>query len=83
MTTLSGLSGSLRPFLYSFSVYSCHIFLISSASVRSLPFALALEWFLFFPLNTNIFVDLEIDQEWLQSEAPGNGKVSEMGYLVI
>ena len=30
-------SGSWRPFLYS-SVYSCHFFLISSASVRSLPF---------------------------------------------
>ena len=29
------LSGSLRPFLYSISVYSCHLFLISSASVRS------------------------------------------------
>ena len=28
---------SLRPFLYSSSVYSCHI-LISSASVRSLPY---------------------------------------------
>ena len=27
-----------RPFLYSFSVYSCHLFLISSVSVRSLPF---------------------------------------------
>ena len=25
-------------FLYSFSVYSCHLFLISSASVRSIPF---------------------------------------------
>ena len=35
--TPSWLSGSLRPFLYS-SVYSCHLFLISSASVRSLPF---------------------------------------------
>ena len=32
------LSGSLRPFLYSSSVYSCHLFLISSASVRSMPF---------------------------------------------
>ena len=32
------LSGSLRPFLYSFSVYSCQLFLISSASVRSMPF---------------------------------------------
>ena len=29
------LSGSWRSFLYSFSVYSCYLFLISSASVRS------------------------------------------------
>ena len=38
----SWLSGSLRPFffffLYSSSVYSCHLFLISSTSVRSIPF---------------------------------------------
>ena len=32
------LSGSWRSFLYSYSVYSCHLFLISSASVRFLPF---------------------------------------------
>ena len=32
------LSRSLRPFLYSSSVYSYHLFLISSASVRSLLF---------------------------------------------
>ena len=31
-------SGSLRSFLYTPSVYSCHIFLISSASVRSIQF---------------------------------------------
>ena len=37
-TTPSWLSGSLRPFLYSSSVYSYHLFLISSTSVRSLPF---------------------------------------------
>ena len=36
--TPSWLSGSLRSFLYSSSVYSCHLFLISSVSVRSLPF---------------------------------------------
>ena len=36
--TPSWLSGSWRYFLYSSSVYSCHLFLISSASVRSLPF---------------------------------------------
>ena len=35
--TPSWLSVSWRSFLYS-SVYSCHLFLISSASVRSIPF---------------------------------------------
>ena len=29
---------SLKPFLYSYSVYSCRLFLVSSASVRFLPF---------------------------------------------
>ena len=32
------LSGSLRPFLYIYSMYSCYLFLIFSISVRSLPF---------------------------------------------
>ena len=32
------LSGSSRSLLYSSSGYSCHLFLISSASVRSIPF---------------------------------------------
>ena len=32
------LSGLWRSFLCSSSVYSCHLFLISSASVRSIPF---------------------------------------------
>ena len=32
------LSGSWRTFLYSFSVYSCHLFLIYSYSVKSIPF---------------------------------------------
>ena len=32
------LSGSWRSFLHSSSVYSCHLFLISSASVSSIPF---------------------------------------------
>ena len=35
--TLSWLSRSLRSFLYG-CVYSCHLFFISSASVRSIPF---------------------------------------------
>ena len=34
----SWLSGSWRPFLYSLFVHSCYLFLISSASVRSIPF---------------------------------------------
>ena len=36
--TPSWLSGSWRSFLYSSSVYSCHLFLISSASIKSIPF---------------------------------------------
>ena len=36
--TPSWLSGLWRSFLYSPCVYSCHLFLISSASVRSIPF---------------------------------------------
>ena len=36
--TQSWLSGWWRSFLYSYSVYSCHLFLISSASVRYIPF---------------------------------------------
>ena len=35
---ISWLSGSWRSFLYSSSVYSCHLFLISSASVKSISF---------------------------------------------
>ena len=38
VTTSSWLSGTLRPFLYSFSVFSCHLFLTSSTSVASLLF---------------------------------------------
>ena len=36
--TPSWLSESLRSFLYNPSVYYCHLFLISSASVRCIPF---------------------------------------------
>ena len=36
--TLFWLSGSLRSFVYISSVYSCHLFLISATSVRSIPF---------------------------------------------
>ena len=34
----SWLSGLWRSFMYTSSVYSCYLFLISSASVRSIPF---------------------------------------------
>ena len=37
------LSGSWRSFLYSSSVYSCHLFLISSASVMSIQFLFFIE----------------------------------------
>ena len=37
------LSESWRYFLYSSSVYSCHLFLISSASVSSIPFLFIIE----------------------------------------
>ena len=43
VTIPSWLSGSLWPFLYSSSVYSCHLFLIPSASVRSLQFLSLIE----------------------------------------
>ena len=38
VVTPSWLSRSLISFLYRCSVYSCHLFLISSASLRSIPF---------------------------------------------
>ena len=41
--TLSWLSGSWRSFLYSSSVYSCYLLLVSSASVRSIPFPFFIE----------------------------------------
>ena len=41
--TPSWLSGSCRSFLHSYSVSSCHLFLISSASIRSIPFLFFIE----------------------------------------
>ena len=51
------LSWSWRSFLYS-SVYYCHLFLISSASVRSIPFLSFIEPFLGWnvPLESLIFL---------------------------
>ena len=45
------LSGSWRSFLYIYSVNSCHLFLISSASVRSIPFLS-----LIVPISMKIFL---------------------------
>ena len=54
------LSGSWRSFLYSSSVYSCHLFLIASASVRSIPFLSFIEpifpWNV--PLVSNFLEDI-------------------------
>ena len=56
--TLSWLSRSLRYFLYNSSVYSWHLFLISYASVRSIPFLSFIEpifaWNV--PLVTQVFL---------------------------
>jgi len=57
------LSGSWSSFLYSSSVYSCHLFLISSASVRSIPFLSFIEpifaWNI--PLVSLIFLKIKKD----------------------
>ena len=58
-TALSGLSGTSRSFWYTSSVYSCHLSLMSSASVRSLPL-LSFIMFIFaqnVPLISPIFLD--------------------------
>ena len=56
--TSSWLSGSWRSFLYRSSVYSHHLFLISSASVRSTPFLSFIEPFFAWniPLVSLIFL---------------------------
>ena len=55
----SWLSGLWRSFLYISSVYSCHLFLISSASVRSIPFChlLCPSLHEMFPWNISNFLD--------------------------
>ena len=56
--TPSWLSGSWRSFLYSSSVYSCHLFLISSASFRSIPYLSFIELIFAWnvPLVSHIFL---------------------------
>ena len=65
--TSSWLSGSWRSFLYSSSVYYLHLFLISSASVRSIPFLSFIEpifaWNV--PLVSLIFLKISLDFAFL------------------
>ena len=60
--TLSWLSGLLRPFLYSFSVYFCRLFLISSVSFLCMKCSLVspifLKWSVVFPTASFISVSL-------------------------
>ena len=57
MTTSSWLFESLRPFLYSSSVYSCHLFVRYSASVRSCTMPIfALNVHLVFPIFLKSFL---------------------------
>ena len=55
MITRLWLSGHEDLFLYSSSVYSCHLFLISSASVRSILF-LSFIVTIFFFLSVYLFL---------------------------
>ena len=63
VTTPLWLSGSWRSFLYSSSVYSCHLFLIFSASARSIQFLSFIEpifaWNV--PLVSLIFLKRSLD----------------------
>ena len=67
------LSWSWRSFLYSSSVYPCHLFLISSASVRSIPFlsftVLIFAWNV--PLVSLIFLKRSLVFDKLESSLPG------------
>ena len=79
--TPSSLSGSWRSFLYSSSVYFCHLFLISYASVRTIPFLFFIEpifaWnvplvSLIFLKRSLVFPNLlfsSISFQWLPSKA--------------
>ena len=58
LMTPSWLSKSLRPFVYSSSVCSCHLFLISSVSVRSLLFlSFIIPIFAWSSLDTSNFLE--------------------------
>ena len=79
--TPSWLSGSWRSFLYNSSVYSYHLFVVSSASVRSIPFLSFIEpifaWniplvsliFLKIPLVFPILLFSSISLQWSRRKA--------------
>ena len=69
-STPLSLSGSLRSFLYSSSVYSCHL-LISSASVRSLPF---------YPLFCPSLYEFSRQEYWDRLPFPSPGSLPNPGF---
>ena len=76
------LSESWRSFLYNSSVYSYHLFLISSASVRSIPFLsfilLIFEWNV--PLASLIFLKRSLDFPTLLFSSIA--LITEEGFLI-
>ena len=62
VTTPSWSSGSWRSFLHSSSVYSCHLLLVSSAFVRSIPFLTHKSIYPEFKINLSDAYKLHIPQ---------------------
>ena len=77
------LSGLWRFFFNSSYVYSCHLFLISSASVRSIPFVSFIVPI--FTWNVSIFAWNEMfmveSSEKMRSTEEGNGKLLQYSCL--
>ena len=81
--TASWLSGSWRSFLYSY-LYSCHLFLLYSASVRSLPFLSFIEpifaWNV--PLVSLIFLKSSLDSPILFFSLYFFALITEESFLI-
>ena len=67
MITPLWLSRSLKSFLYSSSVYYCHLFLVSSASVRSIPFLSSVVPLIYQFLANSIFSVSSLGLLWIVS----------------
>jgi len=78
------LSGSWRSFLYSSSVYSCHLFLTFSASVRSIPFLSFTEpiFALNVPLVSLIFLKRSLVFPILLFSSSFFALITEEGFLI-